>query len=129
MVLVLSRPDAVTTWKRVIGPTDPEAAREQAPVSLVTVFSLQCCVNEPEEQSRTISNRGRQSTGRIIRTQLGVEWPETARGGMCNGGAGRVSRLHLGLGSQDERAVPVPENFVIFPRNVMFWCILSHILK
>jgi len=37
---VLSRADAVTTWRRVIGPTDPEAAKEQAPSSLVDVFSV-----------------------------------------------------------------------------------------
>jgi len=39
LMLVLSRADAVTTWKRTVGPTDPEAAREQAPQSLVTYFS------------------------------------------------------------------------------------------
>ena len=37
---MLSRADAVTTWRRVIGPTDPEAAKEQAPSSLVDVFSV-----------------------------------------------------------------------------------------
>ena len=36
---MLSRADAVTTWKRVIGPTDPDVAREQAPNSLVAYFS------------------------------------------------------------------------------------------
>jgi len=44
-------------------------------------------------------------------------------------GCGKGIPSPFGVGSQDERAVPVPENFVIFPRNVMFWYILSHILK
>jgi nucleoside diphosphate kinase len=34
-VLLLEREDAVTGWRALMGPTDPEEAREQAPGSYV----------------------------------------------------------------------------------------------
>ena len=34
MVMVLSREDAISGWRTIMGPTDPEVAKEQAPESL-----------------------------------------------------------------------------------------------
>ena len=34
MVMVLSREDAIDSWRTIMGPTDPEVAKEQAPESL-----------------------------------------------------------------------------------------------
>ena len=34
MVMVLSREDAIDNWRTLMGPTDPELAKEQAPESL-----------------------------------------------------------------------------------------------
>ncbi|XP_028393484.1 thioredoxin domain-containing protein 3 homolog isoform X2 [Dendronephthya gigantea] len=44
-VLLLEREDAVTGWRAMMGPTDPEEAREKAPDSIRAVFGKDICRN------------------------------------------------------------------------------------
>lgn len=36
--LALTKPDAVAAWRELIGPTNPEAAKEEAPESIRALF-------------------------------------------------------------------------------------------
>lgn len=54
LFMVLSRPDAVTGWRALMGPTDPEKAKDEEPDRFGHFITLFICIENDEQLEGTV---------------------------------------------------------------------------